>query len=101
MLAGGGVIAASAIIGWAGLRYPPPQFTPDAAPLESNDAAGGTFQARAEGAIYQGRDGDRFVFRAFTPEPEITSATAGEIVGVELAGTAEAGASIDVYRDGT
>ena len=32
-----------------------------------------------------------------TPEPEITSATAGEIVGVELAGTAEAGASIDVY----
>ena len=72
VLAVGGAIALTTLLGWAGLRYPPPQFTPEAAPFESGDAEAGAFRASAEGAIYQGRNGDRFVFRAFTPEPEIT-----------------------------
>lgn len=69
-LAGGVLITCSILIGWAGLRYPPPQFPPDAAPSDS--VGEGAFQASAEGAIFLGRKGERFIFRAFVPEPQIT-----------------------------
>lgn len=71
-LVGVAIIGVLAPAGQAVLRYPPPQFTPEKAPVDSGDADGSTFRASARGAIFQGRDGDRFVFRAFAPEPDIT-----------------------------
>jgi len=72
LLLGGVVVGASTLALNKGLRYPPPQFIPDTAPTGSGGAGGAAFQSESIGAIFQQRDGNRFTFRAFVPEPELT-----------------------------
>lgn len=63
-----------------GIRYPPLQWVPQAASTQSDDIHGADILVQAEGAMFQGREGGVFTFRAFVPEPEltVTNGTGGE-----------------------
>lgn len=66
-----GVIAACVLLIYLkGFRYPPPQFIPERAPTGFDTGKGLSIQGN--GTIFQRRDGSRYKFRAFVPEPVIT-----------------------------
>lgn len=88
ILLAGFLVCLIAVVYLIGVRYPPPQIPPQPAPTQSGDRTHdktSDLRAASDGAIFQQRNGDRFEFRAFVPEPEITiSGQAGRHWQIEV-----------------